>query len=66
MNQQIKEQLMLTAAELAVSPGIDMNNSFILLGGHERELYFRYKQDYEDYRQAIVPQFQINFTLVQE
>ena len=66
LNRQLKEELTITATELLASPGMDMSNSFVKLGGYERELYDRYQQDYTGYQKKLDLQFSVDMTVINE
>lgn len=63
LNRQLEESLAGVAAELLMEPGMDITNSFLKLGGQDRDLYRRYAQDYEGYlaQLGIVISVDMNF-----
>ena len=66
LNRQLEQSLVQTAAELKEESGMDMTNSFIKLGGYERELYEKYCQDYEGYLEQLVIDFSVDVKIVNE
>lgn len=66
LNQQLKKSLEFVATELKQNPGIDICNSFILLGGYERELYEKYQRDYQEYGKQLEYHFFVDMTIINE
>lgn len=66
LNRQLKESLTRTAAELKEAPGIDISNSFYLLGSRNRSLYEQFGQEYEGYREKLLVQFSVDINVVRE
>lgn len=66
LNRQLEHDLIQTAAEWQKEPGVDITNSFIKLGGYDRELYQKYCQDYEGYLEQLVIDFQVDLKIVNE
>lgn len=66
LNGQLEESLSMTGEALLAEPGTDMSNSFIKLGGYNRELYEIYHQDYEGYLKDLQLVFSVDMNLVNE
>ena len=66
LNRQLAESLAMTAENLLQEPGTDMSNSFIKLGGYNRDLYEKYRQDYEGYLSDLRLLFSVDVKLVNE
>lgn len=66
LNRQLAESLAMTAEKLLKEPGTDMSNSFIKLGGYNRDLYEKYRQDYEGYLSDLRLLFSVDVKLVNE
>ena len=66
LNRQLSDSLNRAAEQLRKEPGIDLTNSFIRLGGYNRELYRRYRQSYEQYLQALTVDVRADLKLINE
>lgn len=66
LNRQLQESLHETAADLLKEPGMDISNSFYMLGGYDRELYRQYQQDYDGYREHLKLDFVSDMEIVNE
>lgn len=66
LNRQLAASLTQTAKELLREPGMDLSNSFIRLGGYQRELYEKYNQDYTSYQENLSIQFQVDMNMINE
>lgn len=66
LNRQLEESLAGAAAELLADPGMDISNSFLKLGGQDRDLYRRYAQDYEGYLEQLGIVISVDMNFVNE
>lgn len=66
LNRQLEESLAGTAAELLMEPGMDISNSFLKLGGQDRDLYRRYAQDYQGYLEELGIVISVDMNFVNE
>lgn len=66
LNRQLEESLAGAAAELLAEPGMDISNSFLKLGGQDRDLYRRYAQDYEGYLEQLGIAISVDMNFVNE
>lgn len=64
LDQRMEESMALAADGLKDIPGMDIANSYILLGGYARELYGRYQQDYEGYGACLSYRFTVDMDIV--
>lgn len=68
LEQQLEEQLEFelteTAGKLQKEKGIDMTNSYVALGGHNRSLYEKYLNMPETYGKAVQQVFQTDITIL--
>jgi Ger(x)C family germination protein len=65
-DNQLAADLAETADHLSMSPGIDMTNSYIMLGGYNRKLYDRYLSRASQYAENVTQQFKVDLTLINE
>ena len=66
LNQQLKKSLETVAEKLHQELGMDICNSYILLGGHNRRIYQKYQHDYKGYKKQVIFNFSVDITLVNE
>ena len=66
LDRQLEESMALTADRMKETPGMDIANSYIRLGGYARELYEQYQQDYEGYGEHIAYRFSVDMDVVNE
>lgn len=66
LDQQLEETLAVAADQMKDAPGIDLTNSFILLGGYARGLYDRYQQDPVGYEKSLNYRFLVDMDIVNE
>lgn len=63
MEKQILADLAETAERLNQDYGIDMTNSYVSLGGENRDLYYLYKNRADDYNREVQQIFQVDISL---
>lgn len=66
LDQQLEESLTQAAERLLEEPGMDVSNSFIMLGGYRRELYGQYREDYEGYLADLTILISVDMNFVNE
>lgn len=66
LNRQLEASMTQTGAALLEEPGMDISNSFLMLGGHNRSLYGQFHQDYEGYREQLALRFVLDMNFVNE
>lgn len=64
IEKQLTADLMETAQKLKEEYGIDMTNSFVSLGGYNRELYEKYKDFPDTYNREVQHVFQVDISLI--
>lgn len=66
LDRQLEEAMVLAADQMKEMPGMDIANSYILLGGYARELYNQYQQDYEGYGERVTYRFSADMDIINE
>lgn len=66
LDQQLEESMALAADRLKEDPGMDIANSYILLGGYARKLYNEYRQDYAGYGGRLSYRFSADMEIVND
>lgn len=63
-DSQLERSLLATAGELLEKDGIDITNSYILLGGYNRRLYELYDENPEEYEENITLEYEVSLTIL--
>ncbi|MCI8483741.1 MAG: hypothetical protein HFH41_05325 [Lachnospiraceae bacterium] len=64
IEKQLQADLMETGEKFQQEYGMDLTNSYVALGGHNRELYQKYKNDPDAYNQEVQQIFQVDISLM--
>lgn len=63
IEKQLLADLTETAERMRQDYGIDVTNSYVSLGGENRDLYYLYKNRADDYNQDVQQMFQVDISL---